>query len=45
MCEDGWSGEYCHVEEETECEDGVDNDNSKSIPDEITSYISSKLHL
>ena len=44
VCEDGWSGEYCHVEEETECEDGVDNDNSKPIPDEITCNIRSKLH-
>ena len=44
MCEDGWSGEYCHVEEETECEDGVDNDNSKSISDKINSCTRSKLH-
>ena len=29
QCEDGWSGEFCHVEEEVDCEDGVDNDNSK----------------
>ena len=29
ICDDGWSGEYCHVEEEVDCEDGIDNDNSK----------------
>ena len=29
ICEDGWSGEYCKVEEEVNCEDGEDNDNSK----------------
>ena len=29
QCSPGWTGQFCQIAEETDCEDEVDNDNSK----------------
>ena len=28
-CNDGWTGNFCEIGEETHCEDSIDNDGSK----------------